>query len=139
MICHNFVIQYFESTSLYLSVLRDGLTCWNPYIFKPLGMLDAYPNLFIYSPLATTEVSSRYVSGSSHRTYTNTPFSSVLLMIFLTQLLFVIARNSFNNTVKKQRSYTHTPSPKCSPALTRINNGLLCLPWLKPFYPGSQG
>lgn len=61
MICHNFFIQYFQSTSLYLSILRDRLTCWDPFKFRTgtyVGYI--YPNPFIYSPPATKELCSRY-------------------------------------------------------------------------------
>lgn len=116
MICHNFVIQYFESTSLYLSVLRDGLTCWNPYtgIFKPFGMFDAYANPFIYSQPATTKPGSRYFSASNHRTYTPTPLPS--FFIVLTPLLLVIAKNCFSNTIanRKVKLYPHV-LPKMQP------------------------
>lgn len=99
-------------------------------------MQDPPPNPLIYSPPAAAEPRSKqgsvWFSALHDRTYT----------FFLFFTTFFIGKKLLHKYSVGIRigEVEHVLSPKyCSPALARINNGLLCLPWLKPSYPGSKG
>lgn len=111
MICHNFVIQYSESTSLYLSCSVRGANMLEPLFLNPMGMLDAYLNPFIYSQLATTELSSRYfwqvITGPTP------PFPS-LFIFFKPHSFNNYKQTGFSDTTWKVKVYPHPKMQSCT-------------------------